>query len=122
MPTLVTERLSLEHVFTQLISNAIKHHPSREGTVNISVEEQADAYEFAVADDGAGIAPRFHEKVFVIFQTLQARDTVENTGVGLAIAKRIVESQGGTIRLESQEGQGATFYFTWPKLFSETGS
>ena len=118
MPTLFTERLALQQVFTHLIDNAIKHHPRSDGTVKISVQDLDDAYEFAVADDGAGIAPRFHEKVFVIFQILQARDTVENTGVGLAIAKRIVESQGGTIRLESQEGQGATFYFTWPKQSS----
>ncbi|MBW4545822.1 MAG: GAF domain-containing protein [Symplocastrum torsivum CPER-KK1] len=115
MPTLVTMRSLLEQVFTQLIDNAIKHHPKADGQVKISVQEQLEAYEFAVTDNGEGIAPQFHEQVFVIFQTLQARDEVENTGVGLAIAKRIVEGQGGTIRLESQEGQGATFYFTWPK-------
>jgi light-regulated signal transduction histidine kinase (bacteriophytochrome) len=115
MPTLVTEQWPLQQVFTHLIENAIKHHPQAHGTVKISVKEQSNAYEFAVADDGAGIAPQFHERVFVIFQTLQARDTVENTGIGLAIVKRIVESKGGTIRLESQEGQGATVCFTWPK-------
>jgi light-regulated signal transduction histidine kinase (bacteriophytochrome) len=118
MPTLVTERLPLQQVFTHLIDNAIKHHPSPEGRVEIGCQELEDAYEFSVADNGAGIAPQFHEKVFAIFQTLQARDTVENTGVGLAIAKRIVENKGGTIRLESQEGQGAKFCFTWPKKLS----
>ncbi|AFZ19851.1 PAS domain-containing protein [Allocoleopsis franciscana] len=116
MPTLMTERLPLERVFTQLIDNAIKHHPLADGTVMIGIEEQPDAYEFRVVDDGLGIAPQFHERVFGIFQTLQAKDTHENTGLGLAIAKRIVEGKGGTIRLESQEGQGATFYFTWPKV------
>jgi PAS domain S-box-containing protein len=115
MPTLVTEQFLLQEVFTQLIDNAIKHHPSSDGRVKIGVHERSNAYEFIVADDGAGIAPQFHEKVFVIFQTLQARDTVENIGVGLAITKKIVESKGGCIRLESQDGQGATFYFTWPK-------
>jgi len=118
MPTLVTERLPLQQVFTHLIDNAIKHHPSPDGRVEIGCQELEDAYEFSVADNGAGIAPQFHEKVFAIFQTLQARDTVENTGVGLAIAKRIVENKGGTIRLESQEGQGAKFCFTWPKKLS----
>lgn len=116
MPTLLTERLPLEQVFTQLIDNAIKHHPLVDGTVKIGVQEQSDAYEFTVVDDGLGIAPQFHERVFGIFQTLQAKDTLESTGLGLAIVKRIVEGKGGTIRLESQEGQGATFYFTWPKV------
>ncbi|MCA1992168.1 MAG: PAS domain-containing protein, partial [Coleofasciculus sp. S288] len=115
MPTLVTDRLRLEQIFNHLLDNAIKHHPRSNGTVRISVRELSDAYEFAVADDGAGIAPQFQERIFLMFQTLQARDTLESTGVGLAIAKKIVESQGGIIRLESQEGQGATFYFTWPK-------
>lgn len=115
MPTLVTERFLLEQVFTHLIDNGIKHHPDDTGTVKISVQDHGNVYEFAVADDGAGIALRFQERIFGIFQTLQARDEVENTGVGLAIVKRIVDSKGGIIRLSSQEGQGATFYFTWPK-------
>ena len=115
MPTLVTHRLPLEQVFSNLLSNAIKHHPRTDGKVQISVQDKGSFYEFAVADDGSGIAPQYHEKVFGIFQTLEARDKTENTGIGLAIVKKIVEGQGGTIRLESQEGQGATFRFTWPK-------
>jgi signal transduction histidine kinase len=115
MPTFMTERLPLEQVFTNLISNAIKHHPRLDGKVQISVQDLNSFYEFTVADDGAGIAPQYHEKVFGIFQTLEARDKSENTGIGLAIVKKIVERQGGTICLESQEGQGATFRFTWRK-------
>jgi light-regulated signal transduction histidine kinase (bacteriophytochrome) len=95
MPTFVTERLPLEQVFTNLISNAIKHHPKVDGKVQISVIDQGAFYEFAVADDGHGIDPQYHEKVFVIFQTLEARDKVENTGIGLAIVKKIVEGKGG---------------------------
>lgn len=119
MPTFVTERIPLEHVFTHLIGNAIKHHPWRDGRVKISSQALEDVYEFTVADNGTGIAPEFHKKIFTIFQTLQSRDTVENIGVGLAIAKRIVENKAGTIRLESQEGQGATFRFTWPKKLNQ---
>ena len=115
MPTLFTQRLPLLQVFSNLLSNAIKHHYRPDGKVTVSVEDQGQFYEFAVADDGSGIAPEFHEKVFGIFQTLEARDKVENTGVGLAIVKKIVESLGGRIRLSSQERQGATFRFTWPK-------
>jgi signal transduction histidine kinase len=115
MPTILTEKLPLEQVFTNLIGNAIKHHPRQDGTVKISVREYASNYEFAVADDGDGIAPEYHEKIFGIFQTLSPRDKTESTGIGLAIVKKIVEQQGGTVRLESQPGRGATFYFTWKK-------
>ncbi len=115
MPALETERLPLQQVFANLIGNAIKHNSRGAGHVKISVKDKGYFYEFAVADDGPGIAHQFHEKVFVIFQTLSARDIVENTGIGLAIVKKIVENQGGTIQLDSREGQGATFRFTWQK-------
>ncbi|WP_377480177.1 MAG: PAS domain S-box protein [Microcoleus anatoxicus] len=115
MPTFVAERLLLQQVFSNLISNAIKHHRSPTGHITISVEDIGDFYKFAVADDGQGIAAQYHEKVFVIFQTLEARDRVENTGIGLSLVKKIVENQGGIISLESAEGEGATFRFTWPK-------
>ncbi len=115
MPTFVTERLLLQQVFSNLISNAIKHNRAESGHVKISVKELDDFYEFSVEDDGPGIDPQYHDKVFVIFQTLEARDKVENTGIGLSLVKKIVEGQGGTISLESAEGEGATFRFTWPK-------
>jgi len=115
MPTFVAEKLPLQQVFSNLISNAIKHNRNLSGSVKISVTELDDFYAFSVADDGPGIAPQYHEKVFVIFQTLEARDIVENTGIGLSLVKKIVEGQGGTISLESAEGEGATFGFTWPK-------
>lgn len=118
MPLLFTDRLLLGQVFSNLINNAIKHNPRQSGRVKISVKDLGDFYEFAVTDDGPGIAPEYHEKVFAIFSTLEARDKVENTGIGLSLVKKIVETQGGTIHLESQEGQGATFRFTWPKHFN----
>ncbi|WP_278187371.1 PAS domain S-box protein [Microcoleus vaginatus] len=115
MPTFVAEKLPLQQVFANLISNAIKHNRAESGHVKISVKELEDFYEFSVEDDGPGIAPQYHDKVFVIFQTLEARDKVENTGIGLSLVKKIVEGQGGSISLESAEGEGATFRFTWPK-------
>ncbi len=118
MPILVTERLPLQQVLTNLISNAIKHHYREDGKITISVQEQDEYYQFAISDDGPGIAPEYHEKVFVIFQTLEARDKSENTGIGLSIVKKAVEAQGGTIELESQVGQGTTFRFSWPKSAS----
>ncbi|MBA2748741.1 MAG: diguanylate cyclase, partial [Tatlockia sp.] len=66
-------------------------------------------------DDGKGIAPEYHEKIFGIFQTLEARDRTENTGIGLAIVKKVVENQGGKIKIESIEGKGAKFSFSWNK-------
>ncbi|MBW4667167.1 MAG: PAS domain S-box protein [Cyanomargarita calcarea GSE-NOS-MK-12-04C] len=115
MPTFIAKRSPLQQVFSNLISNAINHHSRLDGHITISVKDQGKYYQFAVSDDGSGIAPEYHEKVFVIFQTLEARDKKENTGIGLAIVKKIVEAEGGTITLESQVGAGCTFRFTWLK-------
>lgn len=115
LPALHTQKLPLFQVFSNLISNAIKHHNRPDGHITISATDKGDVYEFTIADDGPGIASAYHDKIFGIFQTLEARDKVENTGVGLAIVKKIVEGQGGHIYLVSQEGQGATFRFTWTK-------
>jgi signal transduction histidine kinase len=115
MPTLETESLLLQQIFTNLLSNAIKHHHRCDGKIVISATELDTAYEFTISDDGPGIDPKFHEKIFVIFQTLQARDTVENTGVGLAIIKKILDDKGGSIIVESELEVGTTFRLTWPK-------
>lgn len=116
LPTLTTNAVQLQQVFTNLISNALKyhHHPAT-GTVHIGCDDAGEFYQFSVADDGPGIDPEYHERIFVIFQTLTDRDTLESTGVGLAIVKKIVERQGGRITVKSAEGQGAKFIFTWPK-------
>lgn len=115
MPTLRTKRVLLQQVFFNLIDNAIKHHHQIAGKIRISVEEGNECYQFSVTDDGPGITPMFHERIFTLFQTLQPRDVKETTGIGLAVAKKIVETEGGKIWLESQDGQGSTFFFTWPK-------
>lgn len=115
MPTLVTDPLPLQQIFTNLISNAIKHHHRCDGKIFIVSQELENAYQFSISDDGPGIDPKFHEKIFIMFQTLQARDTVENTGVGLAIIKKILDDKGGIIKVESEPEKGTTFYFTWPK-------
>ncbi|MDJ0574728.1 MAG: PAS domain S-box protein [Xenococcaceae cyanobacterium MO_234.B1] len=119
LPTFVTELIPLQQVFNNLISNAIKHSDLDRGQITISAKEQDHYYEFAVADNGKGIAPEHHERIFTIFQTLEARDTKESTGIGLAIVKKAVENQGGKIWVESQLGEGATFRFTWQKTQGE---
>ncbi|MCB9233606.1 MAG: GHKL domain-containing protein [Bacteroidia bacterium] len=115
MPTLKGPRVRLEQVFTNLLSNAIKYMDKPKGRVEISWKEAGLFIEFSVKDNGEGIDPEFHEKIFGMFQRLQSRDEVEGTGIGLAMVRRIVEEAGGEIKLESQPGQGATFSFTWPK-------
>lgn len=115
MPIFTTDSLRLRQVFANLIDNAVKHHDKPAGNIHITVRDTGDHYEFAVTDDGPGIAAVYHEKIFEIFQVLKPRDTTENTGVGLALVKKIVENQGGKIGILSSEGQGTTFHFTWPK-------
>jgi signal transduction histidine kinase len=115
MPTLQTDRLQLYQVFANLISNSIKHHGSEQGHVWVKVSDKDGFYEFTTKDDGPGIAPEYHDKVFMMFQTLEAKDYGTDTGIGLALVRRIVQEHGGSISLESEQGKGAVFRFTWPK-------
>jgi signal transduction histidine kinase len=116
MPTVTTAKTPLEQCLRNLIGNAIKHHNREDGQVKVSCRDAGDFVELVVADDGPGIAPEFHERVFNMFQTLRPRDESESSGMGLAIVKKIVENHGGTITLQSSEGNGATFVLMWPKL------
>lgn len=115
LPHVNAEKISLEQVFSNFISNAIKYNSNPNPEINIEAMEKDSHYYFSVADNGPGIEPEFHQKIFVIFQTLQARDVVESTGVGLAIVKKIVDEQGGKVWVESEKGKGAKFCFTLPK-------
>ena len=115
LPTLYTDRLHLYQVFSNLLSNSIKHSPGNEGHVGVTAQDRGEYYDFSVSDDGPGIAPEYHDKVFMMFQTLAAKDYGSNTGIGLALVKKIVQEHGGSITLESEEGNGATFRFSWPK-------
>jgi PAS domain S-box-containing protein len=115
MPILDTRWQALEQVFSHLIDNAIRHHPTEMGIVKISAADLGDRYEFAIVDNGEGIEPQYQKRIYTIFQTLKARDLQENIGAGLAIVKKIVTAEGGTIQLESVAGQGAIFRFTWLK-------
>ena len=115
MPTLMTKVIPLQQVFHNLISNAIAHSDCEHGKIELSVKEFDNYYEFAVTDNGKGIDPQYHDRIFTIFQTLEARDTKESTGIGLAIVKKAVENQGGEILVESDVNAGCTFRFTWRK-------
>ena len=115
MPILHTAATPLETVLRNLINNAFKHHDRPEGHIHIAASEHADAVEFAIIDDGPGIEPEFHTRIFELFQTLKPRDQVEGSGMGLAIVQKTIINCGGTIWVESGPGRGTTFRFTWPK-------
>ena len=110
-----TERSLLQQVLTHLVDNALKHHHRPPGHIKITVHDQGQEYEFAVQDDGPGISPPDHDKIFRLFQTLRPRDELETIGLGLAVVKKIVEAKGGHIILQSQVGEGSCFQFSWPK-------
>jgi PAS domain S-box-containing protein len=117
MPILDTKRLLLTQVFANLINNAIKHHDRVDGQIEITVEDLGDRDLFAIADDGPGIpAVESRTRIFEIFQTLNSTtDSTENTGIGLALVKKIVEGEGGEIWLDDECILGCRFCFTWLK-------
>lgn len=115
LPILFTERVPLLQIFTNLITNAIKYHDKATGCVKVYHKSNGDYYHFFVEDDGPGIDKNYHEKIFIIFQTLQERDKMESTGVGLAIVKKILDDRNLNIDVISEHGKGSVFSFTWPK-------
>ncbi|HZJ00165.1 MAG TPA: PAS domain S-box protein [Gemmatimonadaceae bacterium] len=115
MPTVSSEKVPLQQVFMNLLGNAIKHAGASDPKVHVGWEEGGPFYEFSVTDNGPGIAPQYHERIFGIFQTLEARDKVEGTGIGLSVVQKIVEAKGGRVWVESEVGKGARFKFLWPK-------
>lgn len=117
MPTITTERLPLERVLQNLIDNAVKHHDRPTGQVLIGARREGKRIRFSVADDGPGIPPRYHQRIFQMFKTLARRDDVEGNGIGLAIVKKKVEMHGGQVTVESAPpARGTRFIFTWPDL------
>lgn len=114
MPVLETQRVLLGQVLSNLLSNAIQYGRSDNGLrVQITAaRDEASAWLFAVKDEGPGIDPRFHERIWGIFQTLRQGD---NAGVGLSLVRKIVEARGGRAWVESREREGARFFFTWPE-------
>src|SRR5258705_8948606 len=115
MPVFAADKLLLEQIFANLLDNSVKYNDKSTVQIKVSAEDKNNQWLFSVTDNGPGIDRQYHEKVFVIFQTLKRRDEVESTGVGLAIVKKIIEEKGGKIWVESEPGKGATFKFTWPK-------
>ena len=113
LPMVDADQTQLSQVFQNLLGNAIKYRSDQAPTIHVSVRRVADMYEFAVADNGIGIPAEHHERIFGVFKRLHGKE-VPGTGIGLAICRKIVESHGGSIWVESEAGAGTTIKFTLP--------
>jgi light-regulated signal transduction histidine kinase (bacteriophytochrome) len=118
LPTITCDRIKIGEVLLNLVNNAVKfssknnkEHPK----VEIGYHDKKKAHEFYVKDNGIGIDPQYHQRIFGLFEHLHLADQFEGVGLGLNIVKRVIEDQGGKVWVESALGKGATFYFTIPR-------
>jgi PAS domain S-box-containing protein len=116
LPTVMGHPAQLSSLFQNLIGNAIKYRSKETPQIHISAERKKNEWIFSVRDNGIGIDPRFTDRIFAVFQRLQTVGECPGTGIGLAICKKIVELHGGNIWVESDPGNGSTFFFTLPAL------
>jgi signal transduction histidine kinase len=116
LPHVLGNPIRFEQVFLNLLDNAVKFMDKPNGLITVKCAEKTRVYQFSVSDNGAGIDPKYHEKIFKIFQTLApSQDDENSTGIGLALVHKIVDTWNGETWIESSPGQGSTFYFTYPK-------
>ncbi len=114
LPTVPCDGAQLIQVFQNLVGNSIKFRDSHSPRVHVAAEPRPSEWVFSVKDNGIGIDPEYAQRIFEVFQRLHTRTEYPGSGIGLAIAKKIVERHGGRIWVESQPHQGATFFFTLP--------
>jgi PAS domain S-box-containing protein len=124
---LTTCRANLQKVFEELVQNAVQHHNMGKGRIDIFAEAGETMVEFIIKDDGPGVAPAYQTRVFRLFETLGSKDETGHTGVGLAIAKKIVERVGGRIWFQSTDTEntaieGTAIHFTWPRVSTKLNS
>ncbi len=112
LPMVMADAVQLTQVFQNLIGNSIKYRGKNPPRIHISAQQEGQNQCFSVADNGIGMDMQYKDKVFAVFQRLHTREEYPGTGIGLALCKRIVERHGGEIWFESEQGRGATFYFT----------
>jgi len=116
LPRVMADEVQLGQVLQNLIANALKFRSDAPPRVRVSAEDDGGQWIFSVSDNGIGVAPQYSERIFQMFQRLHERAKYEGSGIGLAVAKKIVERHGGRIWLESEDGKGATFRFTMQKV------
>jgi signal transduction histidine kinase len=120
LPIVTCEQIRIQELFQNLLDNAIKYMDKPDGQIRIGCLRKDSCWQCRVSDNGPGIEEKYHEKIFQIFQTLQARDEMESTGIGLTVVKKIVELHGGEVWVESRVGSGTTFFFTLPVVGAES--
>jgi len=114
LPALAVDRVQFLQVLQNLISNSIKYRRDEPPTVRVSAKRTPGTWVFAFQDNGRGFDPQFADRIFGLFQRLHGREVAEGTGMGLSIARKIVERHGGRMWAESEEGKGSTFFFSLP--------
>jgi len=119
LPTVKAHRTQLVQLFQNLISNGVKFRGQFDPIVEVDCKQEAGNYIFSVKDNGIGISKENQDKVFEMFRRLHSKEEYEGTGIGLATCKRIVNSLGGEIWLDSEEGKGTTFFFSLPVPIEE---
>lgn len=116
LPSITCNRAGIKQLFLNLIGNSIKYMDKQKGEITVGSIDQNGVYRLHVTDNGPGIEEVHFEKIFKIFQTLNPRDEMEGAGIGLPMARKIVETHGGAIWLSSKPGEGTTFFLTLPKI------
>lgn len=115
LPVITANKTLITHLFLNLVNNALKYHGDKQPEIKVGYTEEPDNWIFYVKDNGIGIQPKFFDKIFIIFKRLHNKDEYSGTGIGLAICKKIAETHKGKIWVESEPGNGSTFYFSIPK-------
>lgn len=116
LPVVQADGSQMLQLFQNLISNAIKFRGEAAPKIHIAARRENNFWIFSISDNGLGIDMKYAERIFIIFQRLHNRETYSGSGIGLAICKKIAERHGGKIWIESEPGQGTTFYFTIPTI------
>ncbi len=115
LPIVNGDKTQVSQVVSNLIGNAVKYNDKKVCEICVSCNEKLEFYEITFEDNGPGIAPNYHQKIFEVFQTLTDKDTYESTGIGLSIVKKIIEKHEGTIKVESNGKLGTKFIISYPK-------